>query len=219
MPRIDALLGLGSAAALVVTAALTAPQQSGQAPPPPDPAAQAIEKLDKAYQSLFADLEATEDQVVEVLRPDGRKDRVLLQGRVGLSRVETGLKGHGYLGEKDKDARRLLSEVRSGWHVDVRCFHLSGRRLDAAELQGELLVWPANLKQSQSLPSEQILPFVRREFKAILGGRVHKNLNGWRVEARAVRLSQKGCLSCHGWGKVGDPVAVMVYSVRRREAN
>ncbi|MBL8048554.1 MAG: hypothetical protein JNJ45_07730 [Chthonomonas sp.] len=59
------------------------------------------------------------------------------------------------------------------------------------------------------------------EASATIAGRhdaiVTKDLGPVMLRAKAIRLDNKECMSCHGDMKLGDPLAVMVYAVQRRE--
>ncbi len=180
---------------------------------PPEQAA--VADLDLSFQSIFSDVSKTKPRKMKVRNPDGTYREVALKPEFGVTRVESALKGHGLLGAhaSDRPARERLARVRSGWHVMVSCLHNGGKALNPAAMSKDVLTW------EEGLPRDWDTGIAKGSFAEITRlGRSSRKVNGWYVEARAVRMSKRDCLSCHTWGKLGDPVGIMVYAVRPKNS-
>ncbi len=67
--------------------------------------------------------------------------------------------------------------------------------------------------------SAEVVAFAERSRSALRhGDRVKGHVMGLVAEARPIRLDKPECLPCHAGSKVGDPMAILVYTIRRKKA-
>ena len=183
-------------------------------PMPPMSPQLRIMMIHSGYQSALEDLTMTEMKTMKGQDADGKPITIKMPAKFGFSRVPTYTVLHnGVLRNSN------VSVVNPSNRFDLHFFGLSefGKPLQSGNLKihREVGNFAKQLKQSEQQEvvafAEAALPqFNTNDF---VKGKVY----GRDAEARPLRLSKKECLKCHTDSKLGDPLAVMVYAVKKIE--
>jgi hypothetical protein len=189
-----------------------------------------IEALDGRYQAALADLELTEEKMVKVPLFGGKYTMVKRTARFGGSRMVPVMPAHANLLPSEAKSQKFQEAIRKDWRYAVTIFGRRGKPLSEGELQqtggtvgpeyaqprGSTGAVTSGRYSDGSTPNPKVSDLLPIAKSHLAGGGSTATIDDWTIEARTVHLSKPECLNCHKGSKLNDPIAVLVYNIRRR---
>ncbi len=171
-----------------------------------------IMMINDGYQNALEDLAMTEMRTIQGRDANGKAVTLKIPAKFGFSRVPTFTVLHNGVVRNSKVPMGSPSNK-----FDLQFFGLSefGKPLQAGSLKinKEVGVSVNKLKPSEQ---KEIVDFAEKALPQLLTiDEVRGKVYGRDAVAKPLRLTKKECLKCHTDSKVGDPLAVMVYAVKK----
>ena len=116
-----------------------------------------------------------------------------------------------------RDSNVVMFMGTNDYRVEILAVSSKGKPLGSGKLilQAQDGNLPLELSEAQTKP---YLALARKAMPTLAKKDLFRSeLNGDEVQLRPLRLSKPECLPCHAESKIGDPLALMLYTVKRKK--
>ena len=173
-----------------------------------------IMMIQSGFQSAMEDLSTPEMRTLKGRDEDGKPFTIKVPAKMGANKTPSFTMLH------DGILRSSNVPMASGsMKYDLQFFSFSqeGKPLQEGSLKFRQQYgnFPKRFKPSET---QEIVSFANKsvaQLKSI--DQVKGTVNGLEAEARPLRVTKKECLKCHSDSKVGDPLAILVYVVKKNQ--